>query len=334
MHRNGSRSIGWVLGLSLALGGTAPVLADSPATSGTEVRAARELFGLAEADEDAGRWEAALEKLRRVLATKDTAGVRYHVGLCEERLGKLVAAEGDYALADASARAEQARDVLRLVGKKRAEIERRVPHVTVQITPAAPGASLTIDGRAAQPDQPTAVDPGPHDVEVVPGDHGPPSAVSFTIAEGDAKTVEVALSPSPAASSQANETATAAPETPPPVEGARGSPARTAGFLEAGGAALLAAGGVLAYTEAGAAREQAMRSCALVSAGSGSSCDAYRVPVRAWDWAAIGAWAGAGALATWAVVTFARGARSTAGTTTPGAHAVVGAGSIGLEGAF
>jgi hypothetical protein len=333
MPSNGSRGTARVLGLSIVLGTARASSAPPPpppaqpsisAPSSPEVQAARELFGRAEADEDAGRWEAALEKLHKVLATKDTAGVRYHVALCEERLGKLATARSDYAAADAIARTEQAHDVLRLVGKKLSDLERRIPHVTVRVVPAAADASLTIDGQAAHAGEATAVDPGTHEVEIVPADPRPPSKVTFVIDEAESKTVDIALSP---ARPEPPPPATTPPPTGADLVPANRARSHTAALLEAAGAALLAGAGVLAYVEGGAARDQATRSCAALAAASASACDPYRVPVRAWDAVAIGSWAGAGAMATWAALTW---------TTAPGAPArvVVGAGSLRLEGKF
>lgn len=89
---------------------------------------------------------------------------------------------------------------------------------------------------------------------------------------------------------------------------------------------VLAGAGLLAFAEGGAVRDQAAKSCAQLDATSSAACDPYRVTVREWDWAAIGAWAGAATLATWAGVTWVKAGASS--------RVVVGAGSVRLEGAF
>lgn len=331
MLSNGSRRIAQALGLCW-VAFCAPRASAAPSAPAVarpvDVQAARDLFGLAEADEDGGRWAAALEKLGRVLAIRDTPGVRYHVALCEEQLGKLVAAEADFRAADTAARAAQAQDVLRLVGKKLAQVERRLAHVTVRLAPAAPDASVTLDGSAVRAGEATVVDPGPHEIQVVSPGRGAPSSVSFAVGEGEDRTVDVGLSPAPPDAPASDEPAAApapAPRRAPPPPG-KGAP-RTAAMLEAAGAALLAGGGALAYAAGGAARDQAAHTCALVDAPSPAACDPYRVPVRAWDWVAVGAWAGAGAMATWAVVTWVTGPGSTA-------RVVAGAATLRLEGGF
>ncbi|MGH7435762.1 MAG: hypothetical protein ACRENE_08810, partial [Polyangiaceae bacterium] len=176
------------MGLAGLAGVARPAIA-APAAPGAhasqELQAARELFRSAEADEDAGRWDAALDKLHRVLATRDTAGVRYHVALCEEHLGRLASAEAEYAVAETSARAEQARDVLALVGRKRADLAPRVPHVTVRILPDRAAADVSIDGIGARAGDPTPVNPGTHEVVAVPDDGRSPSKTTFAIGEGE-----------------------------------------------------------------------------------------------------------------------------------------------------
>lgn len=322
-------------GLALAVGAVAGALgpgvahADPTGPTPAQIQAARAVFVQAEADEDAGRWSEALAKLRQVLATKDTAGVRYHIALCEEHLGDLAQAQSDYAGAEAAAHAEQARDVLRLVGKKLAAIEARVPHVTIVIVPDAPGATVSLDARPVQPGSAVAVDPGTHVVDVTPADGRSPSRTPFSVAEGETTTVSVPPAgpgtPAPAPNPPVPPIGATTPAALPPATPAR---SHTAAWLETAGAALLAGAGAAAYVAAGAARDQAQRSCALVTEPSSGSCDPYRVPVRAWDWAAIGAWTGAGAMATWAVLSWARGARGGGGEVT------VGASSVRIEGAF
>jgi hypothetical protein len=326
MPPNGSRGMALALGLlesALVPVGAAGADAE-PATA--EIEAARALFTQAEADEDADRWSDALSKLRRVRVTKDTAGVRYHVALCEEHMGALVQAHTDYAAAEAAAHLEQARDVLRLVGKKLADLDGRIAHVTLVVAADASEVSLTLDQRPVTAGAPLAVDPGPHVVAVVPTDGRPASETPFTIDEGETKSVWVEPSPPSARPARESAKPLVAPLPAPPRSAAPSSrPWLTAAWLETAGAVGLAAGGVAAYVAAGAAHDEAMRSCARVTAPSPAACDAYRVPVRAWDWTALGGWAGAAATATWATITWTRGA--------PG-RMLIGAGSVRVEGAF
>src|SRR5258708_19910802 len=61
-----------------------------------DLDAARKLFREAVADEDAKRYETALEKFRRVDAQKDTANVRYRIATCLEALGHRAEALANY----------------------------------------------------------------------------------------------------------------------------------------------------------------------------------------------------------------------------------------------
>ncbi len=55
--------------------------------------------------------------------------------------------------------------------------------------------------------------------------------------------------------------------------------------------------------------------------------------MRAWDWTAIGAWAGAGAMVAWAIVSFAAHPDA-AGAPGGSARLVVGAAAARVEGTF
>jgi hypothetical protein len=70
----------------------APTTSRAAEPTKTELAAARDLFARAERDEDGGRWGDALDKLRRASSVKMTPGIRFHIALCEENLGQLVAA--------------------------------------------------------------------------------------------------------------------------------------------------------------------------------------------------------------------------------------------------
>jgi len=77
-----------LLGVTLVATLTATRPAHGAPSEG-ELQSARELFAAAERDEDAGSWADARGKLERVAALKLTAGVRYHLALCDEHLGHL-----------------------------------------------------------------------------------------------------------------------------------------------------------------------------------------------------------------------------------------------------
>jgi hypothetical protein len=161
-----------------------------------QLQRARTLFAQAEKDEDADRWSEALEKLHRVADVRRTAGVRYHIALCEEHLGHLATALAEYTAANDQARVEGAGDVLRLVGKQVAALSPRVPHLTIHILPEGVNATVTLDGAAVRPDRveaPLPVDPGEHRVEATaPGRVAAGATVSLR--EHDATILDLMLS--------------------------------------------------------------------------------------------------------------------------------------------
>src|SRR5215213_7178870 len=92
----------WVIGLSLVcavLGSQAPAFAQDAA----ELKKARLQFQQATELERAGNWTAALQAFREVGQVRMTPQVRFHIAVCEENLGRLVAALGGYELALADA---------------------------------------------------------------------------------------------------------------------------------------------------------------------------------------------------------------------------------------
>jgi tetratricopeptide (TPR) repeat protein len=300
------------------------------APADVDLKVARQQFARAEQDEDAGRWQDALDKLRNVLAAKQTAGVQYHIALCEENLGQLVAALADYTTAKTKAQSENALDVQRLVGKRLADLDPRVPRLTVHLVSDVPNATLTLDGATlANERMGTAmpVDPGTHRVEATAPDR-PPSGVEVTMHERDTTVLDVKLAP-------------AGEPSPPPVrEPAASQPPgrassgfdRRAALVEAVAALALAGAGVGAYVAAGDAHEAAVVQCAQVLAFSPGACDSRKREVRAWDWTAAGLWAGAAGASTLAVLSWTKSSRPTPSGSS--FRVLIGLGSLGLGGDF
>jgi hypothetical protein len=318
--------------LSLAtLAAIALFAAPLPASGDPQVQAARELFSQAEEDEDAGHWDEAASKLRRVLEVKHTAGVQYHIALCEEHTGSLVAALEDYTIAEREAHEENAQDVLRLVGKRLADLTPRVPRVTLRVVPDTPTASLTLDGRPiARALWATSlpVDPGDHRIEAT-AEGRETSSASVVLNERDSTVLEVKLGPP--TSPPPGPPVSISPVAPPATEPARAAPFRTVAVIETAGFAVLAGGGLAAFLAADGARTRGIQACAQHASTSPDACDPQKNEVRAWDWVAAGAWTGAAALATLAVLAWAHPSPAQ-----PSAALRVNAGptSIGIGGDF
>jgi hypothetical protein len=163
-----------------------------------QVQAARELFAAASEDERAGRWGDALAKLRRVADVKPTAGVRYHVAFCEEKLGQIATALAHYTEAREVAERDHAKDVLALLKDPfLPDLRARVPTLSIEVTADATGAVVTIDGHT-HPQGLWGVgvpmDPGLHHVAATaPGCE--PFARDITLHEREVTMLDVVLRP-------------------------------------------------------------------------------------------------------------------------------------------
>ena len=294
------------------------------------VAIARERFAAAENDEDAGLWSDALVKLHEVAAVRFTSGVRYHVALCEEHTGQLVEALADYTEAERQARSEAARDVLKLVGVRIADVKARIPRIAIRVVPVAAGTVATVDGKPcadAVCTDPVAVDPGPHRVEAHAPDRAPASA-ALTLHERETAPVDLLLLYPPAAEPEA----ASSPTPRPPI--AQGLPRRshTVPILAGLGSLVLTAGGVVAFVAAGRDLTSGIQTCRQLVTAAPGACDGEKSSVRALDWTAAAAWAGAVGAGTIAVVTW-RGARADTDPA-PSTSVVAGPSSIRVEGTF
>src|SRR5690349_19817648 len=131
-----------------------------------ELKRARAQFQQATELEQAGNWTAALQAFREVGQVRMTPQVRFHIAVCEENLGRLVAALGGYelALADADKVGPDFRgEVEENVTKLRA----RIPKLVIQRGAGASAAAIELDGVAVGDSSvgvEVPLDPGPHAV--------------------------------------------------------------------------------------------------------------------------------------------------------------------------
>src|SRR6188768_728739 len=201
---------------------------------------AREQFAQALALQTGGDWAGALALLKEVAAVKPTPQVRFNIALCEEHLGLLVAALGDYELAGADAQAQKVDLVRQEVDARLESLKARVPRVVVTRGVGADSATISLDGVALGDsvlNSPLPVDPGPHVVEGT-GAGFLPFRQAFRIAEQQTATIEVQLTPEPVK---------VEPKIPPPVP-PPSQTMRTAGFIVGGaGIASLITSGAMFY---------------------------------------------------------------------------------------
>jgi tetratricopeptide (TPR) repeat protein len=259
----------------------------------SEVQAARELFKKAEADEDAGKWEEALDKVKRAISVKPTPGLRYHIALCEEKLGRLVEALADYTAADQMAREQNNKDVIDAVAEPLKTLRIRVPTLTIEV-PAAQGSEVELDGKpiaqgvygVAMP-----VEAGTHKVTArAPGKRPFSTQVTLHEREADTATVKWIDLPPIVAPNDGHET----PEKP--VE-TKSGPVKVGAIVATAASAVLLGVGIGAFVAADGAHSDLATQCPLLT-----NCDDLRNKVRAWDWVALGSWIGAAGVAVVAIV--------------------------------
>jgi hypothetical protein len=294
--------------LALAIGCAARgARADEPTPA--QLQAARDLFAAAERDEDGEHWSDALEKLRRVADVKLTAGVRYHVALCEEKLGRVATAYAHYVEARDAAAREGNAEVLGLMSDPiLAKLRARVPTLTLDV-PSAAGVSVTVDGVVEPPGLwrvPVPIDPGAHRIEATaPG--RAKFARQLEVRERDVTVLAITFDARGNASANAGVNANANASASASANGnGNGEAASPLPLILASSALVLAGGGVVAF----------------VLAPSDSKA--------AWDAAAVGAWIGAAGLATAAVVVWASQPKGDAGSV----GVAIGPGALRIEGKF
>ncbi|MGZ3455811.1 MAG: tetratricopeptide repeat protein, partial [Polyangiales bacterium] len=163
------RIVALSLCLSLASASASmPAFAQAPA----DVAAARKKFDLALDLEKKGEWKAALTLLRDVAAVKATSQVRFHIALCLERTGKLVAARDEYVRAKEEAETKEGAEGITMQKKsveRIADLDARIPKLEFVLPEDVVSAKLSIDGGepipiAVKPIVP--IDPGDHQLVV------------------------------------------------------------------------------------------------------------------------------------------------------------------------
>jgi len=246
---------GWLLASIVALGTVPPALtyastlhADQPKLDASR---AREVFREALALEAAGDYAGALSKLMQVATFKSTAQVSFNIGVCNEKLGKLVVALGHYRIALADAEQDPAlKKVAAEASSAIADLEPKIPSLTIKRGINADDATVTIDGKevaSAAIGSPMMLDPGTHNVEATASGFDP-FKKQVKLASGEKSNLDIELTrnstvkPSPAPSSSAPSTAptttSSAPSedqpTAPQPASSGGSGMKVAGWLAIG----------------------------------------------------------------------------------------------------
>lgn len=179
------------------------LLAPGPARAQTreELDRARVLFKEGVALSAANNCAAALTKFQAVANVKMTAQVAFNIAECEERLGKLVSALGNFRVAASMAEGDaKAKDVSAQVGNRIEALEARVPKLTLKRGKGAATASIELDGSdlgTGQISGEIPVDPGAHTIVAKIGGKEA-SHETVTLADKESKTFEVTVDLPPA----------------------------------------------------------------------------------------------------------------------------------------
>ncbi len=231
---------GFALCLANALCGAPRSVQAQAAADGDVIKRARDQFSQALSLQTGGDWAGALALLKEVAAVKSTPQVRFNIALCEERLGRLVAALGDYELAASDAQAEKSDQVRQEVDSRLESLKARVPRIVVRRGENADSATISLDGVSLGDsvlNVPLPADPGPHVVEATALGFLP-FKQSFRVGEQQTATIQVKLD--------------APPSKPEPLAPTQYRPAstavRSAGFVIGGvGIASLIGSGAMFY---------------------------------------------------------------------------------------
>lgn len=187
---------------------------------------ARAQFQQGLALETAGDWTGALDLFQQVALVKLTPQVRFHIGLCEEHLGHLVAALGDYELAAHEADEAKVAEVSAQVASRREGLRARIPELTIVRGGGAEAALVSLDGvslGASSVAVKLPLDPGPHTVEARASGFKP-FRTTVDIAEKESKRVALTLEP---LAPPAMDTAATASKSMSPMDSAGEEPARS-----------------------------------------------------------------------------------------------------------
>ncbi len=131
------------------------------------VEEAKARFLAAKQLEEAERWSEATRELKLALNLKETPGLRFHLGYCDERQGHYVEALASYRRArELIDDGHAADDVVELLGPALERVQSQIVVLEVDVESQPAGTEIRIDGRIAELGS-AALNPGTHVIEVV-----------------------------------------------------------------------------------------------------------------------------------------------------------------------
>lgn len=249
----------WLVALALlgaaprASAQTSPGEARAPPTSDA-LNQARALFAEALRDENARRYDAALEKFRRVSRVKDTPPVEYRIGSCYEGLGQWAHAYEAYrAAVELGQRDAGSTEVVKAAQARMDALGTRVARLTVTLPAGAPAdAKVRIDDTPVEREalqEPLVLEPGNHVVTATASDAAP-FRTEIALPEGGQGSLSVTLTPRPPPPPATTPPATSTSMSTAQGNGTAktlddGSSRRTMGWVAIAGGGALIAGSVV-----------------------------------------------------------------------------------------
>lgn len=208
---------------------------------------------------DAERFDDAVKEFEFALAVKETAGLRYYLGLAHLRAGRFGLARVALGRARELNGEQPKSDVAEVLLEAFAQLEREAPRLRLVGVPTS--ARVTLDGESVDTGE-LFIDLGPHHLSIE-ADGYEPLAATLTLARGERRRVDVAMTPKKTA-----VTTNVERESSPPS----GDGARAVVFWSSVGVAVT--GGVVAVvgavTEAGASARAAEARAAIDAESRGS----------------------------------------------------------------
>ncbi len=254
----GSLGLGLVLALSLAYPGASRADEAPPAGSNRSA-VAQALFDEGKDLGKAGKYAAAIKKLRPSYQLEPTRGTLQALALAQEKLGKMASAYASFVkLRDESKRAGDA-DRLEYAKAHLAAIEPKLARVVVRIDNAPKGGVLTLDGIVLPLESlgtPLPVNSGEHRLRFL-RDGVILGSARFPIQDGQIREVSLQL-----ASPRANRPSSGAGHTPPAADGADPSERMRLIGLAAAGTGVVAIGvGSYLFVDGRAEEEDVAGAC-------------------------------------------------------------------------
>jgi hypothetical protein len=141
---------------------------------------------------DEAKWEEAAERFEFAARAKNTPGLRYYIGYCQEKAGLLVEARDSYVEAKTLLETQPAADVETLIPEALERVETALPRVSLRGAPQ--GAKIFVDGKDANDADELMLNPGEHSLKATAPDHED-FETTVALREGQTEIILVKMTP-------------------------------------------------------------------------------------------------------------------------------------------